>query len=181
MLFGFSGYSQGADVTHHAFQNLTEYADRFSSIVMFGDPLTSVGWPSYYSNRVLNTCDPGDRSCGGKGTAGHLKYGADGNDLVKVAANWITTQFKKGAPKPIVGAKALKALPTSGDAAAFLDTAVTWPPVKWATEYTDGIVMKPIGLSGTANLVSGTDGSVTAVKSGYGPVKPGGAKGPYGF
>ncbi|KAF1989479.1 carbohydrate esterase family 5 protein, partial [Aulographum hederae CBS 113979] len=77
MRFAFSGYSQGCDVTHAALQQLAPLSERISSIVTFGDPLTSIGWPTAYQNRVLNFCDPGDRACGGQGTVpGHLNYGA---------------------------------------------------------------------------------------------------------
>ncbi|KAF1815809.1 alpha/beta-hydrolase [Eremomyces bilateralis CBS 781.70] len=148
MLFGISGYSQGADIAHGAIQLLPDYADRILALAMFGDPLTAIGWPAAYADRVINTCDPADQACGGRGTSGHMLYGAEDNVLHVVAAQYITAKFLAGKPAPAAGAKTLKALPQLGDSAKFL-TDRSWPPANWKSKYPDGTVVKPIGLTGT--------------------------------
>lgn len=75
MKFAMTGYSQGADVIHHSLQELDGLQERIAGIAMFGDPLTSVGFPPAYEGRVYNVCHEGDRACGGEGTIGHLGYG----------------------------------------------------------------------------------------------------------
>lgn len=113
---------------------------------MFGDPLTTVGWPPVYEGRVINVCDPADRACGGRGTSGHMTYGK--TNLHKMAVEFIVDRFKNGVPAgyPKDNRATMKALPKAGDAANFLMPFVRWPPRDWATKYTDGWKAPTVGL-----------------------------------
>ncbi|KAL1957820.1 hypothetical protein VTO42DRAFT_5538 [Malbranchea cinnamomea] len=142
--FALTGYSQGADVIHHSLQQLAELQDRIAAIAMFGDPLTSVGFPPAYEGRVYNTCNSRDRACGGRGTIGHLAYGRQ-PEAYEPAVDFIVERLQEASPPvPSDPRPTLAALPPAGDAADFLNPLVTWPPRDWAQQYTDGWVAEPV-------------------------------------
>ncbi|TGZ78440.1 alpha/beta-hydrolase [Ascodesmis nigricans] len=143
MRFALSGYSQGADIVHHALTfHLTSYSHLITSISVFGDPLSSIGWPPIYQHRVINVCDSADRACGGVGTSGHTKYGK--TELHKKAVQFIVDRFRVAAPTPGDTRATMKALPEPGEAAGFLLPWVRWPPREWKSLYTDGLVVEPV-------------------------------------
>lgn len=144
MKFALTGYSQGADVIHHSLQQLEQHQGRISAIAMFGDPLTSVGFPPVYEGRVHNVCDNGDRACGGEGTSGHLAYGRT-PEAYEPAVNFIVQRLEgTSSPEPSDPRATMAQLPSAGDAADFLNPIVEWPPKDWAQKYADGWVAKPV-------------------------------------
>ena len=143
MKFGLTGYSQGADVIHHSLQQLEGLQDRIAAMAMFGDPLTTVGFPPAYEGRVHNVCDNGDRACGGDGTLGHLTYGRT-PEAYEPAVEFIAKGLQEGTPKPSDPRATMAQLPTAGEAADFLNPLVEWPPEDWAQKYTDGWVAEPV-------------------------------------
>lgn len=139
-----TGYSQGADVIHHSLQQLEPHQDRISAIAMFGDPLTSIGFPLAYEGRVHNVCDNADRACGGDGTMGHLTYGRT-PEAYEPAVEFIVHRFKDASlPEPSDPRATMAQLPSAGEAADFLNPLVEWPPKDWAQKYTDGWVAEPV-------------------------------------
>lgn len=149
MMFALAGYSQGADVVHQALQQLGPLHHKISSIGVVGDPLTSVGWPPIYQGRVVKMCHPDDRACTGGpagqqgGIQGHLLYGRTGQHVT--IAKHIVHRFTRVArPNPNVpGKKVLDAIPGPGEAGAFLNTSIAWPPAEWATQYLGGWIVQP--------------------------------------
>ena len=84
------GYSLGAGVVHAALgtgiaaglpgvvQLPGDLVDRVAVVLLFGDPLRSVGWsvPAQYSDRTAEFCAAGDPVCGGGTDPGaHARYG----------------------------------------------------------------------------------------------------------
>lgn len=144
MKFAMTGYSQGADVIHHSLQELEGLQERIAGIAMFGDPLTSVGFPPGYEGRVYNVCHEGDRACGGRGTTGHLRYGRL-PEAYEPAVDFLVERLEEeSSPIPNDPRATMHSLPSAGEAADFLKPWVTWPPRDWANEYTDGLVVEPV-------------------------------------
>ncbi|MEV5834504.1 cutinase family protein [Nocardia sp. NPDC052112] len=88
--FILAGYSLGAGVVHAALgsgivaglpgvvQLPGDLVDRVAVVLLFGDPLRSIGWrvPDRYLNRTADFCAAGDPVCGGGIDAGaHARYG----------------------------------------------------------------------------------------------------------
>ncbi|KAK2767495.1 hypothetical protein FQN54_003652 [Arachnomyces sp. PD_36] len=144
MKFALTGFSQGADVVHHSLQELADVQDRIVGIATFGDPLTSIGFPPVYEGRAYNTCDKLDRSCGGEGIDGHSAYGDD-PEAYEPAVDFLVERLEEEkSPEPTDSTETMAELPSAGDAAAFLDLQVEWPPADWAQKYPDGWVAEPV-------------------------------------
>ncbi|WP_329409845.1 cutinase family protein [Nocardia vinacea] len=88
--FILAGYSLGAGVVHAAlgtgiFTGLPgvvqlpgDLVDRVAVVLLFGDPLRSIGWsvPDQYSDRAAEFCAAGDPVCGaGTDPGAHARYG----------------------------------------------------------------------------------------------------------
>ncbi|WP_433597523.1 cutinase family protein [Nocardia sp. CA-135953] len=88
--FILAGYSLGAGVVHGALgtgivaglpgvvQLPGDLVDRVAVVLLFGDPLRSIGWsvPDRYSDRTGEFCAAGDPVCGGGTDPGaHARYG----------------------------------------------------------------------------------------------------------
>ncbi|WP_433633960.1 cutinase family protein [Nocardia sp. CA-120079] len=88
--FILAGYSLGAGVVHGALgtgivaglpgivQLPGDLVDRVAVVLLFGDPLRSIGWsvPDRYSDRTAEFCAAGDPVCGGGTDPGaHARYG----------------------------------------------------------------------------------------------------------
>ncbi|KAF9446411.1 carbohydrate esterase family 5 protein [Macrolepiota fuliginosa MF-IS2] len=75
-----SGYSQGAQVTHLAANQLSSTVqNRVNAVVVFGDPDNGDGFPGVLNGRSITFCATGDDICLGGDIilAPHLSYGSD--------------------------------------------------------------------------------------------------------
>lgn len=151
MSFALAGYSQGADVIRYTISDLAPYAERIKSITVFGDPVTSIGYPPYYAKRVLSICNPLDRGCGGTAILGHFGYGSKANHLLTVsAAEWV--EEKTGDEMAGKGKKSFAALPPKGEGGQFLLPWAPWPPVNWHKDFIDGEPVQVIGVIGVDSM-----------------------------
>ncbi|KAF2093442.1 alpha/beta-hydrolase [Rhizodiscina lignyota] len=146
MHFALAGYSQGADVIRISLQSLTDYKEQIRAIAVWGDPLTSIGWPPYYKGRVLNLCNPGDRACGGKGIIRHFIYATERDELHVPAAEFIAEKLKD--EREGTGPAAFERLPVIGAGVAFLFPWKEFPPPEWQVDFPEGVVAPTIGLKG---------------------------------
>lgn len=147
MRFVLAGYSQGSDVLYYSLESIAEHKDKIVAITPFAHPLVSIGFPPYYSGRVLNLCDQGDRGCGGKGLLKHFYYGANRTELHEIAAQFIAKKVKE-APSSSSGPAFLDKLPPPGAGGSFLLPWKAWPPQEWTEEYKGGVVPPTVGLKG---------------------------------
>ncbi|EKM82449.1 hypothetical protein AGABI1DRAFT_117924 [Agaricus bisporus var. burnettii JB137-S8] len=73
-----SGYSQGAQVTHLAAEQLSSSVrERVNAVVVFGDPKNGDGFPGVLDDRSITFCAFGDNICDGGVLVllPHLSYG----------------------------------------------------------------------------------------------------------
>lgn len=146
MSFALAGYSQGAHAIRGALQNLTKHKNQIKAIAVYGDPLSSIGWPNYYAGRVLNLCNPGDRGCGGNGIVRHFVYEMSGSKLHVAAGEFIAEKIQEEGKRG--GSATVKALPPVEDGPAFVIPWKAFPPPNWKVDYPGGYVAPTVGLKG---------------------------------
>jgi cutinase len=87
------GYSQGAQVTHHALESANaKTKEAVKAVVLFGDPLKGKKIPGIANDRIRTVCATGDTICWGIPviTISHMAYGAV--DSVSAAA-WVRSKI----------------------------------------------------------------------------------------
>lgn len=87
------GYSQGAQVTHHALETANAKTKAaVKAVVLFGDPLSGRPIPGIPKERVKTICASGDTICWGLPvvTLAHMAYGA--TDSLS-AATWVRSKI----------------------------------------------------------------------------------------
>jgi cutinase len=87
------GYSQGAQVTHHALESANAKTKAaVKAVVLFGDPLSGRAIPGIPKDRIKTICAAGDTICWGLPviTIAHMAYGA--TDSLS-AATWVRSKI----------------------------------------------------------------------------------------
>jgi len=86
------GYSQGAQVTHHALEGANaKTREAVRAVVLFGDPLSGRAIPGVSKDKVKTYCATGDTICWGLPvvTIAHMAYGAESAS----AAAWVRSKI----------------------------------------------------------------------------------------
>jgi len=85
------GYSQGAQVTHQALQQVSaEVKQHVSAVVVFGDPMKGMAIPGIDKNNIYTNCADSDPICSYLPIplGAHLTYGSDRAALAKTV-EWL--------------------------------------------------------------------------------------------